>query len=51
MHFLSRILERPKHERPFILFPIGYPADGCTVPDLTRKSLDEVAVFHTDQRK
>jgi iodotyrosine deiodinase len=43
--FLSKILGRPKNERPFILFPIGYPADDATVPDLTRKSLDEVAVW------
>ena len=45
MAFLSKILGRPKNERPFILFPVGYPADDATVPDLTRKSLDEVAVW------
>ena len=45
MAFLSKILGRPKNERPFVLFPIGYPADDATVPDLTRKSLDEVAVW------
>lgn len=45
MGFLSRFLDRPKNERPFVLMPIGYPADDCLVPDLTRKSLDEVAVF------
>lgn len=48
MRFLSRILGRPKHERPFILFPIGIPAVDCTVPDLTRKPLDDIAVFHTE---
>ncbi len=45
MGFLSRILGRPENERPFILFPVGYPADDATVPDLMRKSLDEVAVW------
>ncbi len=45
MAFLSKILGRPANERPFILFPVGYPADDATVPDLTRKSLDEVAVW------
>jgi nitroreductase len=45
MAFLSEILERPPHEKPFILFPVGYPAPDATVPDLRRKSLDEVAVF------
>lgn len=45
MRFLNEILGRPPHERPFILFPIGYPADDAAVPDLTRKSLDDVAVW------
>lgn len=45
MRFLGEILDRPSNERPFILFPVGYPAEGVTVPDLTRKSLGEVAEF------
>ena len=45
MGHLSRILERPNNERPFVLMPIGYPADDCDVPDLIRKSLAEVALF------
>ena len=45
MGFLNEILGRPKHERPFILFPVGYPADDATVPDLERKPLSEVAVW------
>jgi iodotyrosine deiodinase len=44
MKFLSKLLGRPENERPFCLFPIGYPTDDCVVPDLTRKSLDEVMV-------
>ena len=46
MSFLSRILGRPKHERPFILFPVGYPAEDATVPDLRRKELDEISVWN-----
>lgn len=45
MGFLSRVLDRPKNERPFVLMPVGYPADDCLVPDLTRKPIDEIAVF------
>ena len=45
MGFLREILGRPQNERPYILFPVGYPAADATVPDLTRKSLEEVAVF------
>lgn len=44
MRFLNSILERPENERPFVLMPVGYPADDCTVPDLRRKELEEVMV-------
>jgi iodotyrosine deiodinase len=44
MAFLRELLGRPENERPFILFPIGYAADECRVPDLRRKTLDEVMV-------
>ena len=42
MAFLTRLLGRPENERPFALFPVGYPALDCEVPDLTRKPLDDV---------
>lgn len=42
MAFLTKLLARPDNERPFALFPIGYPLDGVKVPDLRRKELDEV---------
>ena len=45
MRFLSEVLERPANEAPFILFPVGYPAEGARVPDLRRKPLAEVAVW------
>jgi nitroreductase len=44
MAFLSRVLGRPDNERPFVLFPVGYPVEGALVPDLARKPLDEVMV-------
>lgn len=44
MRFLTRLLGRPENERPFCMFPIGYPADDCVVPDLRRKALAEVMV-------
>lgn len=46
MAFLSRLLDRPPNEKPFILFPVGYPAPDAEVPDIRRKDLDEVAVWH-----
>ena len=42
MGFLSRLLKRPRNEKPYILFPVGFPAKGARVPDLKRKSLDEI---------
>jgi iodotyrosine deiodinase len=44
MAFLTTLLGRPANERPFILFPIGYPANDAMVPDLTRKSLSDIMV-------
>lgn len=41
MRFLNSILKRPSNERPFILFPVGFPADDCTVPDLTKRHWNE----------
>jgi nitroreductase len=45
MNFLSEVLGRPDHERPFLLIPVGYPAENASVPDLRRKPLEEVALF------
>jgi nitroreductase len=42
MGFLSQLLNRPPNEKPYILFPVGYPADGAMVPDLKRKSFEDV---------
>jgi iodotyrosine deiodinase len=45
MRFLGEILDRPRHERPFVVVPVGRPAQGATVPDLTKKALHEVVVW------
>jgi len=45
MGFLAEVLERPPHERAFLLLPVGFPAADCVVPDLKRKSLDQVMVI------
>jgi iodotyrosine deiodinase len=39
MSFLCDILDRPPHEKAYLLLPIGYPAKDCEVPDIARKSL------------
>jgi nitroreductase len=44
MRFLADLLGRPENERPFVLVPIGYPAEDCRVPDLERKPIADVLV-------
>jgi nitroreductase len=45
MGFLREILGRPDHEHAMLVMPVGYPAEGASVPDLSRKTLDEVSEF------
>lgn len=44
MGFLRDILGRPKNEKAFLLIPVGYPAEGCRVPDIAKKTLDDVRI-------
>ena len=45
MKFLTEILERPNHERPFLLLVVGYPEEGAMVPDIQRLPLDKISTF------
>lgn len=42
MNFLTKLLNRPDNERPFLLIPVGYPAQDAKVPDIQRKPLKDV---------
>lgn len=42
MKFLNEVLNRPKNEVPFVLIPVGYPAENCKVPNIERKLLTEI---------
>lgn len=48
MAFLGEILGRPAHEKPYMLIPVGYPADDCTVPEhaLARRPLGESLIIN-----
>lgn len=46
MNFLTNILGRPENERPYLLLPTGYPKEGALVPDLERKTINDVSVFY-----
>ncbi len=47
MGFLNQILNRPSHERPFLLLVVGYPAADVQVPThaMNKKPLAEIATF------
>lgn len=47
MGFLNRILDRPSHEKPFVLLVVGHPEENALVPDIGRKSLGEVCSFRS----
>jgi len=48
MGFLNRILDRPSHEKPFVLLVVGHPVENALVPDITRKQLDEISSFRSN---
>jgi nitroreductase len=45
MGFLNEVLERPSHERPFLILVVGYPKEGARVPRITKKPLEEIVTF------
>ena len=46
MNFLAQLLNRPENERAFLLLPVGHPQKNALVPDIQRKSLNEVMVCY-----
>jgi len=46
MNFLAKVLNRPENERAFLLLPVGYAKKGTTVPDIQRKSLEQISEYY-----
>lgn len=46
MNFLASILNRPSHEKPFLLLPIGFAKEETYVPDIEKKSLEDILVYY-----
>lgn len=44
MNFLTKVLNRPENERPFLLIPVGFPSENAKVPNIHRKKLNEVMI-------
>ena len=45
MKFLNGLLGRPDNERPFLILVVGYPDEGATVPAITKKPIEDIAIF------
>lgn len=45
MKFLNGLLDRPDNERPFLILVVGYPDQGATVPRITKKPIEDIAIF------
>ncbi len=45
MNFLSKVLNRPENEKPFLIVPVGYPLEECFVPDLKRKPIEKISAW------
>ena len=45
MGFLTKMLDRPSNEKPYLMLPVGYAADDCYVPDLHRKPLEDIMIW------
>ena len=46
MNFLTKLLNRPGNERPFLLLPVGFPESPTYVPDIKRKKIAEMTIFY-----
>ncbi|KXX72636.1 nitroreductase [Flammeovirga sp. SJP92] len=46
MNFLAKELKRPANERPYLLIPVGYPAEDAKVPNITRKPLEDIVEWY-----
>jgi iodotyrosine deiodinase len=46
MNFLSKILNRPSNEKPYLLLPVGHSASECWVPDIQRKNMEEITEIY-----
>lgn len=48
MRFLNEILGRPRHERPYVVIPVGKAAAGARVPDIEKKVIEDVTTWIED---
>ena len=49
MRFLNEILGRPRHERPYVVIPVGRAAPDAMVPDIEKKAIEDVTTWIGDR--
>ena len=42
MGFMNEIFARPGNEKPYLLLVVGYPSDNCRLPDIERKTHEQI---------
>lgn len=42
MNFLNEILNRPENEKPYLILVTGFPKEGTKVPNISKKSANEI---------
>ena len=42
MGFMNEIFGRPGNEKPYLLLVVGCPADNCRLPDIKRKTYEQI---------
>ncbi len=50
MRFLNRILDRPSHDKPFLILVAGYPENDAKVPVITKKPSQDIITFYDSKR-
>lgn len=45
MKFLGPLCGRPEHEKPVMILPVGYPAEGATVPAVAKRKKSLPAIM------
>lgn len=45
MRFLNRVLDRPSHEKPFMILVTGYPEKDARVPVITKKATRDIITY------
>jgi hypothetical protein len=43
---MNELFDRPQNESAYTVLPIGYPAGDETIPQITKKDIEEISLFY-----